>query len=90
MGQLSSLPTVRTEALAPGDIVLIRQPLVTAFGTIDAGVLRGVAASQRGNYFSAQQQKVAGTWRRGSPFTAGVTLQAGNWGTPPDHATGLP
>lgn len=59
-GAPAGLATVPVGSLAAGDIVLIRQQVHTAYGAMDSGVLRAVAASQRSNYVSAQQTNLGG------------------------------
>jgi len=52
-------PIVHVSCLASGDIILLRRPVATAIGSLDAGLVRAMVASQRGGYFSAQQQRLS-------------------------------
>lgn len=57
---LGSSRTSRISDCQPGDVILIRQEVDTALGSLDPGLVRSLAATQRGGYFSAQQQRLAG------------------------------
>lgn len=52
------VPTVELSALKAGDIVLVREAIDTAVGSLDPGVARGVLSTTDGAYFTVKKQSL--------------------------------
>lgn len=51
---------VPASELKPGDLVLVRERVITEFGMLDPGVVRGILSTQTENYFTVQEQALPG------------------------------